>query len=136
MAGRKWTPYREWLTLGIVLGNLLPDADNLAVAVVTVVKLSTEGLHCTFTHSLFTGGAIIAVFYIVAWETDCPRWSIATRMKGSLTIPAVTRSRQRRAYARPVTTNSPQVCEMICGTLARIFCIANSFFRYLTLVFN
>ena len=75
MAVRKWTPNREWLMLGIVLGNLLPDADNLAVAVATVARLSTEGLHRTFTHSLFTVVAIIAVFYIAAGVTKRPRWS-------------------------------------------------------------
>lgn len=75
MAVRKWTPNREWLMLGIVLGNLLPDADNLAVAVATVAKISTEGLHRTFTHSLFTVVAIIAAFYIVARVTKRPRWS-------------------------------------------------------------
>jgi membrane-bound metal-dependent hydrolase YbcI (DUF457 family) len=61
--------------LGIVLGNPLPDADNLAVAVATVAKLSTEGLHRTFTHSLITVGAIISAFYIVATGTQRPRWS-------------------------------------------------------------
>jgi membrane-bound metal-dependent hydrolase YbcI (DUF457 family) len=74
MAVRKWTPNREWLMLGIVLGNLLPDADNLAVAVATIAGWSTEGLHRTFTHSLFTVAAIIALFYIVAWLAKRPRW--------------------------------------------------------------
>ncbi len=36
-------PERAWLMLGIVLGSMLPDADNLAVAVATVAKLPTEG---------------------------------------------------------------------------------------------
>ena len=62
MAVRKWTPSREWLMTGIVLGNLLPDADNLAVAVATVAGLPTEGLHRTFTHSLFTIAALKATF--------------------------------------------------------------------------
>ena len=53
MAVRKWTPGRTWLILGIVLGNLFPDLDNFAVAVATVTGLPTEGLHRTFTHSLF-----------------------------------------------------------------------------------
>jgi membrane-bound metal-dependent hydrolase YbcI (DUF457 family) len=60
--------------LGIVLGNVLPDADNLAVAVATIAKLSTEGLHRTFTHSLFTVVGVIAAFYIVARVTNRPRW--------------------------------------------------------------
>jgi len=75
MAVRKWTPARTWLMLGIVLGNLFPDADNLAVAVATVTKKSTEGLHRTFTHSLFTVAAIIIVFYIVAAIAKQPKWT-------------------------------------------------------------
>jgi len=75
MAVRKWTPNRTWLMLGIVLGNLLPDADNLAVAVATVAKMPTEGLHRTFTHSLFAVVAVIAIFYLVAWGTKKPRWN-------------------------------------------------------------
>jgi membrane-bound metal-dependent hydrolase YbcI (DUF457 family) len=74
MAARKWTPNRAWLMLGIVLGNVLPDADNLAVAVATVAKLPTEGLHRTFTHSLFTVAAVVTALYIVAWATRRPRW--------------------------------------------------------------
>ncbi|MCA9936334.1 MAG: metal-dependent hydrolase [Anaerolineales bacterium] len=73
-AVRKWAPAREWLVLGIILGNLFPDADNLAVAVATVMGKSTEGLHRTFTHSLFTVVAIIIVFQIVAALSKRPRW--------------------------------------------------------------
>ena len=65
VAMRKWTPAREWLVLGIVLGNLLPDADNLAVAVATVTGGSTEGLHRTFTHSLFFVLALVVVFWLI-----------------------------------------------------------------------
>jgi membrane-bound metal-dependent hydrolase YbcI (DUF457 family) len=61
--------------LGIVLGSLLPDADNLAVAAATVAKLPTEGLHRTFTHSLFTIVAVVAVCYIIARVTGQPRWN-------------------------------------------------------------
>jgi membrane-bound metal-dependent hydrolase YbcI (DUF457 family) len=61
--------------LGIVLGNLLPDADNLAVAVATLTGRSTAGLHRTFTHSLFTVAAVIGAFYVVRWITNGPRWS-------------------------------------------------------------
>jgi membrane-bound metal-dependent hydrolase YbcI (DUF457 family) len=74
MAVRKWTPNRAWFMLGIVLGNIWPDADNLAVAVATVTGLPTEGLHRTFTHSLFTVVAVVVAFYIVAWATKRPRW--------------------------------------------------------------
>lgn len=65
VAVRRWTPRRKLLLLGIVLGNLLPDADNLAVAVATVTGGSTEGLHRTFTHSLFFVAALVVVFWLV-----------------------------------------------------------------------
>jgi membrane-bound metal-dependent hydrolase YbcI (DUF457 family) len=74
LAVRKWLPRREWLVLGIVLGNLLPDADNLAVAIATLTGQPTEGLHRTFTHSLFTVVGIAILGYIVAWLTKRPRW--------------------------------------------------------------
>jgi membrane-bound metal-dependent hydrolase YbcI (DUF457 family) len=74
MAVGKWIPDREWLTLGVVLGNLAPDLDNLAVAVATVAGLPTEGLHRTFTHSLFTVIALVALFAIVARAIARPRW--------------------------------------------------------------
>jgi membrane-bound metal-dependent hydrolase YbcI (DUF457 family) len=75
VAVKKWTPDRTWLMLGILLGSMLPDADNLAVAAATVAKLPTEGLHRTFTHSLFTVLAVVVVFYIVAHVTKQPRWN-------------------------------------------------------------
>lgn len=82
-AARRWVPQgaegaqREngtWLVLGVVLGNLLPDADNLAVAIATIMKLPTEGLHRTFTHSLFTAVAFVAAFYLVGLAIRQPRW--------------------------------------------------------------
>lgn len=74
VATRKWSPAREWLMLGVVLGNLFPDADNLAVAVATVIGQSTEGLHRTFTHSLFTVLFIILIFQAVAAVVKQSRW--------------------------------------------------------------
>ena len=74
MAVRRWTPNRKWLMLGVVLGNLLPDADNLAVAVATLTGGSTEGLHRTFTHSMFTVIAVIGVFYVLGQLTDRSHW--------------------------------------------------------------
>lgn len=73
IATRKWVPDRAWLMLGIVLGNPLPDIDNFAVAIATLGGLSTEGLHRTFTHSIFIIAAIIAVFYLVAKIRKQPR---------------------------------------------------------------
>lgn len=72
---RKWGVHREWLMLGIVLGSMLPDSDNLAVAVATVTKSSTEGLHRTFTHSLFTAAFVVLVFFLVSLFTRRPRWN-------------------------------------------------------------
>jgi len=67
MAVQKWTPARKWLMLGIVLGNLFPDLDNIAVAIATLMGKPTEGLHRTFTHSLFFVATIILVGYGIAW---------------------------------------------------------------------
>jgi membrane-bound metal-dependent hydrolase YbcI (DUF457 family) len=73
-AAHKWAPKREWLMLGVVLGNILPDADNLAVAVATLTGLSTEGLHRTFTHSLFFVATIVILFEIIGRAVKRPRW--------------------------------------------------------------
>ena len=81
MAVRKWTPARQysgartWLVLGVVLGSMLPDADNLAVAVATLTRQPTEGLHRTFTHSLFTIVVVWAVVYLVSLATKQKRWN-------------------------------------------------------------
>jgi membrane-bound metal-dependent hydrolase YbcI (DUF457 family) len=74
MAVKRWTPGRTWLMLGIVLGNLFPDLDNLAVAAATATGGSTEGLHRTFTHSLFTVALFVVAGYGVARATKQPRW--------------------------------------------------------------
>jgi membrane-bound metal-dependent hydrolase YbcI (DUF457 family) len=74
MAVRKWVPNPKWLMLGVVLGNLLPDADNLAVAIATLAGQPTEGLHRTFTHSLFTIAAVVVVFCSIALLTKRPHW--------------------------------------------------------------
>jgi membrane-bound metal-dependent hydrolase YbcI (DUF457 family) len=74
MAVGKWTPARKWLMLGIVLGNLFPDLDNIAVATATLMGKSTEGLHRTFTHSLFFVAAIIIIFYGIARITKKAEW--------------------------------------------------------------
>ena len=71
---KRWTPEKRWFALGIVLGNLAPDLDNLAVAVATMTGASTEGLHRTFTHSLFSVAGIIVIGYLVAWLTKQPKW--------------------------------------------------------------
>jgi membrane-bound metal-dependent hydrolase YbcI (DUF457 family) len=72
---RKWMPQKEWLLLGVVLGNMFPDLDNLAVAYATLTKADTHGLHRTFTHSIFTIIAIIFLFYLIAALTKNQKWN-------------------------------------------------------------
>ena len=74
-AVQKVAPKREWLMLGIILGNLFPDLDNYAVAVATVVGLDKSGLHRTFTHSVFTIFTAFVVFFIVSQVRKEPRWA-------------------------------------------------------------
>lgn len=71
---RKLTPDRGWVMLGVVIGSLLPDLDNLAVAVATVAKLPTEGLHRTFTHSLFAAVLVAFGFYLAGRLVKQSRW--------------------------------------------------------------
>ncbi len=73
MAVRKWTPKKEWLMLGIVLGNMLPDMDALAVAYATLSGMDTHGLHRTFTHSIVTIIGLVIVFYLIAAATKRAR---------------------------------------------------------------
>ncbi|HSF81162.1 MAG TPA: metal-dependent hydrolase [Anaerolineales bacterium] len=72
---RKVSPKREWLMLGIILGSLFPDLDNYAVAIATLAKLDTHGLHRTFTHSIFTILVAIAVFFVIGQVSKQPRWT-------------------------------------------------------------
>ena len=74
MAACRWLPARTWLAPGLVLGNMLPDADILAMAVATVAELPTERLHRTFTHSLFTVAVVFLVFRVVASVIRRPEW--------------------------------------------------------------
>lgn len=74
VAVRKVVPRREWLILGVILGNIFPDLDNYAVAIATIAKLNTHGLHRTFTHSLFAIVATIAMFLVVGRVLRRPRW--------------------------------------------------------------
>lgn len=75
MAASTFTGRHEWLLLGIILGTMLPDMDNVAVAVATLAKADTHGLHRTFTHSVFFVALIVAVFYIIATIRKQPRWA-------------------------------------------------------------
>ena len=72
---RKWMPQKEWLLLGVVLGNLFPDLDNLAVAYATLTRADAHGLHRTFTHSIFTILAVIFLFSVIAALTKNRKWN-------------------------------------------------------------
>ena len=75
MAVRKMAGKKEWLLLGILLGSFVPDMDNVGVAVATLAKLSTAGIHRTMTHSVFFMAAVVIVFYLVGqWRKDV-RWT-------------------------------------------------------------
>jgi membrane-bound metal-dependent hydrolase YbcI (DUF457 family) len=72
---RKWMPKKEWLVLGVVLGNMFPDLDNLMVAYATLAKLpEPEHYHRTFTHSIFTMLAMLILFYAIAVLTKNEKW--------------------------------------------------------------
>jgi len=75
IATRKWMPKKEWLLLGLVLGNMFPDLDNLVVAYATLAKLpDSEQYHRTFTHSVFTILVMVILFYGVAALTKNEKW--------------------------------------------------------------
>jgi len=75
MAVSRFAGKRERLLLGIILGTMLPDMDNVAVAIATLAKADTHGLHRTFTHSIFFVAAIVAIFYFIGTFRRQPRWT-------------------------------------------------------------
>jgi membrane-bound metal-dependent hydrolase YbcI (DUF457 family) len=75
IVSRKWLPKREWLLLGVVLGNMFPDLDNFVVAYATLARLpDPESYHRTFTHSIFTILVVSILFYLIAAMTRNERW--------------------------------------------------------------
>lgn len=74
MTVRKSGKKMEWLLLGVLLGSLFPDMDNILVAVATLMKTSTEGIHRTATHSIFFVMAVILVFWLVGAARKDVRW--------------------------------------------------------------
>lgn len=72
---RKWMPQKEWLVLGIVLGNMAPDLDNFVVAYATLAKLpDPESYHRTFSHSIFSIPVMLVVFHLIAAITRNEKW--------------------------------------------------------------
>jgi membrane-bound metal-dependent hydrolase YbcI (DUF457 family) len=75
VVSRKWLPRREWLFLGVVLGNMFPDLDIFVVAYATLAKLpNPDSYHRTFTHSIFTILVMMLLFYLIAAMTRNERW--------------------------------------------------------------
>jgi membrane-bound metal-dependent hydrolase YbcI (DUF457 family) len=75
ITSRKWMPKKEFLLLGVVLGNMFPDLDNLVVAYAVLAKLpDPEQYHRTFTHSVFTAAAMLILFYGIAALTRKEKW--------------------------------------------------------------
>ena len=79
IAARKWMPQKEWLLLGVVLGNMFPDLDNLVVAFANLAlgqsaQEAGELYHRTFTHSVFTVLVMVVLFYVIAAFTQNEKW--------------------------------------------------------------
>ena len=75
VTSRRWMPKKEWLLLGLVLGNVFPDLDNLVVAYATLANLpDPESYHRTFTHSVFTILTVLVLFYLIAAATRDGKW--------------------------------------------------------------
>jgi membrane-bound metal-dependent hydrolase YbcI (DUF457 family) len=79
IATRKWMPKKEWVFLGVVLGNMFPDLDNLVVAFASLALGQSaaeagELYHRTFTHSIFTILVMMALFYVIATVTKNEKW--------------------------------------------------------------
>jgi membrane-bound metal-dependent hydrolase YbcI (DUF457 family) len=75
MIARKFTNKRQWLLFGAILGSFIPDMDNFGVAIATLTKHSTEGIHRTATHSVFFMMAVVAIFYVIGQVKKDVRWS-------------------------------------------------------------
>ena len=66
VAIRKLSIKKEWLFLGIVVGNMAPDLDALAVAYATLTGGDTHGLHRTWSHSIPFMVLVVLLFYVIA----------------------------------------------------------------------
>jgi membrane-bound metal-dependent hydrolase YbcI (DUF457 family) len=74
MAVRKMTGRKDWLLLGVLLGSFIPDMDNLGVAVATLAKIPTEGIHRTLTHSVFFAALVAVIFILVGQRKKDAHW--------------------------------------------------------------
>jgi len=63
---RKMSIKKEWLLLGVIIGNMAPDLDALAVAYATLTGGDAHGLHRTWSHSIPFIALVIMIFYIIS----------------------------------------------------------------------
>lgn len=68
-------PKRDWMVPGVIVGSIVPDLDNYAVAVATLAHQSTDGLHRTFTHSILAILLTTVLFVFIGVLKNRPRWS-------------------------------------------------------------
>ena len=73
IAMKKLPIKKEWLLLGLILGNMLPDMDALVVAYATLTGGDTHGLHRTWSHSILFMAGLVAIFYIISAIRKSPR---------------------------------------------------------------
>ena len=66
IAMRKMSIKKEWLLLGIIVGNMAPDLDALAVAYATLTGGDAHGLHRTWSHSIPFILLVVLIFYILS----------------------------------------------------------------------
>lgn len=66
VAMRKLSIKKEWLFLGIVVGNMAPDLDALVVAYATLTGGDTHGLHRTWSHSILFMVLVVLLFYAIS----------------------------------------------------------------------
>jgi membrane-bound metal-dependent hydrolase YbcI (DUF457 family) len=74
MLTRKVAGKKEWLLLGALLGSFIPDMDNVGVAIATLTKIPTTGIHRTLTHSVFFMIVIVLAFYVFGQVKKEMRW--------------------------------------------------------------
>ena len=75
MLTRKAVGRKELLLLGILLGSFIPDMDNVGVAVATLAKLPTAGIHRTLTHGVFFMAVVVLAVYLFGRVKKEPSWS-------------------------------------------------------------
>ena len=64
---------KEWLLVGVIIGNILPDLDAVVVAYYTLMGRDTIGLHRTWSHSVPFIAGLVLIIYIILIISKNPR---------------------------------------------------------------